>query len=44
MEESGEGHGYTGGDEWFFYVLRGGSKCNGKKLAAGGYVFVPAKD
>ena len=42
VEAGGEGHGYTGGDQWFFYVLSGAGKCNGKKLAAGGYVFVPA--
>ena len=42
LEDGGEGHGYTGGDQWFFYVLRGGGKCNGKKLSAGSFVFVPA--
>ena len=42
LEDGGEGHGYTGGDQWFFYVIAGSGKCNGKTVTVGGYVFVPA--
>lgn len=42
LEAGGEGHGYTGGEQWFFYVVAGGGRCNGHALTAGGYAFVPA--
>lgn len=42
MEAGGRGAGHTHGDEFFYYVVEGKCRVNGRELGAGGFAYIPA--